>query len=127
MVGRIAIAAALCLLAAGQAQSREIVVAQVAAFTGAQAVSGKAIRAGIKLYLDHINEAGGIGGDRIKLVTYDDGYKSDETVRLVKDVLVKEAPMAFIGVLGTANNEAIAKDGVLQRANVPLVGAISGA
>jgi ABC-type branched-subunit amino acid transport system substrate-binding protein len=121
------IAAAACLIASLPAWGKDIVVAQVAAFTGAQAQSGKAIRAGIKLYLDHINEAGGIGGDRIKFVSYDDGYKSDETLRLVKEILVKEAPTALIGVLGTANNEAIVKDGILARANVPLVGAISGA
>ena len=60
--------------------------------------------------MNHVNETGGIGGDPIKLVTYDDGYKSDETVRLVKEILVKETPIAFIGVLGTANNEAIVKE-----------------
>ena len=124
---RTAMIAVICLLASAQAAGREIVVAQVAAFTGAQASSGKAIRAGIKLYFDHVNQAGGVGGDRLTLIAYDDGYKSEETVRLVKEVLAKEAPMAFIGVLGTANNEAIIKDGVLARANVPLVGAISGA
>jgi branched-chain amino acid transport system substrate-binding protein len=124
---RTAMIAVICLLASAQAAGREIVVAQVAAFTGAQASSGKAIRAGIKLYFDHINQAGGVGGDRLTLITYDDGYKAEETVRLVKEVLAKEAPMAFIGVLGTANNEAIIKDGILARSNVPLVGAISGA
>ena len=124
---RTAMIAVICLLASAQAAGREIVVAQVAAFTGAQASSGKAIRAGIKLYFDHVNQAGGVGGDRLTLITYDDGYKAEETVRLVKEVLAKEAPMAFIGVLGTANNEAIIKDGILARANVPLVGAISGA
>jgi branched-chain amino acid transport system substrate-binding protein len=121
------IAVTIGLLISGQAWAKEIVVAQVAAFTGAQAVSGKAIRAGLKLYLDHVNQAGGIGGDRIKLLTYDDGYKSEETVRIVKEVLAKEAPMAFVAVLGTANNEAIIKDGTLARAGVPLIGAISGA
>jgi ABC-type branched-subunit amino acid transport system substrate-binding protein len=122
-----AIAAAAGMVACLHAWGKEIVVAQVAAFTGAQAQSGKAIRAGIKLYLDRVNELGGIGGDRIRFVAYDDGYKSEETLRLVKDVLVKETPIAFIGVLGTANNEAIVKDGILGRADVPLVGAISGA
>ena len=117
----------ICLLASAPAWAKEIVVAQVAAFTGAQASSGKAIRAGIKLYLDHVNRNGGIGGDRIRLSTYDDGYKAEETVRLVKHILGKEPPIAFIGVLGTANNEALIKDGVLKRANVPLIGAISGA
>jgi ABC-type branched-subunit amino acid transport system substrate-binding protein len=121
------IAAAACVAASLQAWGKDIVVVQVAAFTGSQAQSGKAIRAGIRLYLDHVNQAGGIGGDRIKFVAYDDGYKSEETVRLVKEILVKETPIALIGVLGTANNEAIVKDGILARANVPLVGAISGA
>jgi ABC-type branched-subunit amino acid transport system substrate-binding protein len=125
--GIAAIAATVCLLAWGHVSAKEIVVAQVAAFTGAQAGSGKAIRAGIKLYFDHVNGTGGIGGDRIKFVSYDDGYKSEETVRLIKEILANQAPVAFIGVLGTANNEAIIKDGVLTRANVPLVGAISGA
>jgi branched-chain amino acid transport system substrate-binding protein len=121
------IAATVCLLASSHAWSKEIVVAQVAAFSGAQALSGKAIRAGIKLYIDQVNRAGGIGGERIKFLSYDDGYKAEETVRLVKEILAKEAPIAFVGVLGTANNEALIKDGVLARANVPLVGAISGA
>ena len=124
---QIVITAALCLLGSAQASAKEILVAQVAAFTGAQASSGKAIRAGINLYLNHVNSSGGIGGDHIRLVTYDDGYKAEETVRLVKEVLGKQAPLAFVGVLGTANNEALIKDGILARANVPLVGAISGA
>ena len=119
--------AALCLLASTHVAAKEIVVAQVAAFTGAQASSGKAIRSGINLYLNHVNRNGGINGDKIRLVAYDDGYKADETVRLIKESLVKDAPLAFVGVLGTANNEAIIKDGILSRANVPLVGAISGA
>jgi ABC-type branched-subunit amino acid transport system substrate-binding protein len=122
-----AITTVLCLLLSAPAWGKEIHVAQVAAFTGAQASSGKAIRAGIKLYFDHVNRSGGINGDKLKLSTYDDGYKAEETVRLVKEVLAKEAPIAFIGVLGTANNEAIIKDGILARADVPLVGAISGA
>ena len=124
---QLVITAALGLLASAPASAKEILVAQVAAFTGAQASSGKAIRAGINLYLNHVNRNGGVAGDKVKLITYDDGYKAEETVRLEKEVLVKEAPLAFIGVLGTANNEAIIKDGILARANVPLVGAISGA
>lgn len=127
MLLRSAALAAAFLWACAPALAKDIVVAQVAAFTGAQAVSGKAIRAGLKLYLDHINKAGGIGGDKIKLLTFDDGYKAEETVRIVKEVLAKESPMAFVGVLGTANCEAIIKDGSLAKSGVPLIGAISGA
>lgn len=121
------VAATFCLLAFSQAWAKDIVVAQVAALTGAQALSGKAIRAGIKLYIDKVNREGGIDGNRIRFVSYDDGYKADETVRLVKEIGARESPIAFVGILGTANNEALIKDGVLARTHVPLVGAISGA
>jgi ABC-type branched-subunit amino acid transport system substrate-binding protein len=127
MLLRSAVVAAACLWACAPASAKDIVVAQVAAFTGAQAVSGKAIRAGLKLYIDHVNKTGGVGGDKIKLLTYDDGYKADETVRLAKEVLAKDSPTAFVGVLGTANCEALVKDGTLAKSGVPLIGAISGA
>lgn len=109
------------------ASAKDIVIGQVAAFTGAQSSSGKAIHAGIKLYFDSVNRAGGINGDRIKFVTRDDEYKADETVRLVKAMIDEDAPTALIGALGTANIEALVKDGVLTRTGIPLVGAISGA
>lgn len=119
--------ATMLLLVSFGATAKDIVIGQVAAFTGAQASSGKAIRAGIKLYFDSVNRAGGINGDRIKFVTRDDEYKADETVRLVKAMIDEEAPTALIGALGTANIEALIKDGVLTRTGIPLVGAISGA
>jgi branched-chain amino acid transport system substrate-binding protein len=124
---RTAIIVAAASLFAAPAWAKEVVVVQVAAFTGAQAQSGKAIRAGIRLYLNHVNDAGLLGADRVKFLSYDDAYKADETVRLVKESIAKDGPMAFVGVLGTANNEAILKDGVLGKANIPLIGAISGA
>src|SRR5258708_31083830 len=117
--------AAASVFTAAPASAKEIVVVQVAAVPGAQAQSGKAIRAGIRLYVNHINESGVLGADKIKFVSYDDAYKADETVRLVKESIAKDSPMAFVGVLGTANNEAIIKDGVLAKANIPLVRAIS--
>ncbi len=120
-------AVASAALGSSSAFALEITIAQVAAFTGAQASSGKAIRAGIKLYIDKVNRSGGIDGTRIRFITRDDEYKSNETVKIVKEVIEQEAPTAFIAALGTANVEALIKDGVLVRANVPLVGAISGA
>lgn len=118
------IAAALAFAAAARA---EIVVGQVAPFSGPQAVTGRAIHAGAKLYFDAVNAGGGVRGQQIRLVTKDDGQKSEETVRLVKEMLRTEAPVALLGTVGTSNLEALAQDGVLQRAHVPMVGAISGA
>lgn len=117
-------AAALLIGAVAHA---EIVVGQVAPFSGPQAVTGRAINAGAKLYFDSVNAAGGVRSQKIKLVTRDDAQKSEETVRLVKELIQTDAPVALLGTIGTSNMEALAKDGILKRSRVPLVGAISGA
>jgi branched-chain amino acid transport system substrate-binding protein len=109
------------------AQGRDIVVGQVAPFSGAQAVTGRAIHAGARLYIDHINAQGGIRGNRIRLVTRDDAQVAERTVALVGELVRSEAPVALIGTVGTTNVEALIADGVLPRSGVPLVGAVSGA
>lgn len=118
--------AVLCLAAAPAAHA-DIVIGQVAPFSGPQAVTGKAIRAGAQLWIDEVNAKGGIRGQRIKLVTRDDAQKPEETVRLVKDMIEKENPTALIGTVGTSNLEALKQDGVLEKTRVAMVGAVSGA
>jgi len=119
--------AAAITLAALPAHAKEIVIGQVAPFSGSQAVTGKAIHAGAKLYIDHVNSQGGINGQQIRLVTRDDAQKPQETVRLVKSLVQEEAPVALLGTVGTDNVKALIDDGVLVRSALPLVGAVSGA
>ena len=118
--------AVLCL-AAAPAVHADIVVGQVAPFSGPQAVTGKAIRAGAKLWIDEVNARGGVRGQRIRFVTRDDAQKPEETVRLVKEMIAQDAPTALIGTVGTSNLEALKQDGVLEKSHVSMVGAISGA
>ena len=118
---------ALLCLAAAPAAHADIVVGQVAPFSGPQAVTGKAIHAGAKLWIDEVNAKGGIRGQRIKLVTRDDAQKPEETVRLVKELIAQESPTALIGTVGTSNLEALKQDGVLEKSRVSMLGAVSGA
>ncbi|UXH77717.1 ABC transporter substrate-binding protein [Roseateles amylovorans] len=112
---------------AAPAAYADIVVGQVAPFSGPQAVTGRAMRAGAKLWIDDVNARGGIRGQRIKLVTRDDGQKPEETVRLVKELIEQESPIALIGTVGTSNLEALKQDGVLEKTRVSIMGAVSGA
>lgn len=105
----------------------EIVIGQVAPFSGPQAITGKAIHAGAKLYFDAVNARGGVRGRPIRLVTRDDAQKPEESVRLTRELIAAEAPLAMIGTVGTANLEALAKDGALTQQRVSMVGAVSGA
>lgn len=117
---------ALLILPGTEARA-DIVVGQVTPLTGPQGVTGRAIHAGAQLYLDAVNAAGGIRGQRIKMLVRDDTQKPQETVRLVKELIGSRAPIAMLGTVGTSNLEALAADGVLVRSHVPMVGAISGA
>ena len=109
------------------ASAKELLVVQVAPLSGPQGVTGKAVQAGARLYFDHINAQGGVAGNTIKLISRDDENKPEETVRLVKESLANEQPVAFLGSVGTNNVEALIRDGSLARANTPLVGPLSGA
>jgi len=120
-------AAGLAALLLTQPAFADIVVGQVAPFSGPQAVTGKAVRAGAQLWFDAVNARGGVRGQRIRFVTRDDAQKPEQTVRLVKELIEKEAPVALLGTIGTTNLEALAADGVLPRTHVSMIGAISGA
>jgi branched-chain amino acid transport system substrate-binding protein len=65
------------------------------------------MRAGAQLYFDAVNAEGGIHGATIRLISLDDGYKSEETVRLARAMLKESQPLAFIGFVGTGNVEAM--------------------
>lgn len=112
-------------LAAGNALA-DIVVAQVAPFSGPLAPTGKGMRAGAQLYFDALNASGGVNGSKIRLIGADDGYKTTETVRLVREMATQH-PVAFFGIVGTGNIEALVKENILARAGIPLIGARSGA
>ena len=127
---RTACAAALLLASAhwnANAAGEPIVIGQVAPFTGPQAVTGRAIHAGAKLYFDAVNAKGGVRGRPLKLVTRDDAQKAEESVRLTREIISAESPVALLGTVGTTNLEAIAKDGVLAQKGVAMIGAVSGA
>lgn len=122
-----ALSTLLSLHALSLAADGPLVIGQVAPFSGPQAVTGLAINAGIKLYFDSVNAKGGVRGRPLKLVTRDDAQKPDESVRLTKELIAAESPIAMIGMVGTSNLEAVAKDGVLVRQRISMIGAISGA
>lgn len=118
---------ALALCALSFPALADITIAQVAPFSGPLANTGKAYRAGAQIYFDSINAVGGIQGEQIRFISQDDGYKPEETVRLIQETIQKEHPLAFIGTVGTTNVENVLKSKVLEQAETPLVGIRTGA
>jgi ABC-type branched-subunit amino acid transport system substrate-binding protein len=121
-----AVLAAGAMLAASAAQA-DISVIQSLPLTGSQAATGRALHAGARLYFDWLNLEGGINGETIRLVARDDEQKVEQTVRNVRDMARIDNPVAVLTVVGTANVEALMRNGVLAEANLPLVGPATGA
>lgn len=118
---------AVVLASATAVSAKDIVVAQIAPFTGVQASAGKAYAAGLRLGFEAANAGGGINGSPLRLVSVDDAYKPEDTVRLAKETIARESPVALAATVGTANADALIKAGVLTESGVPLIGPSSGA
>ncbi|MBL8395237.1 MAG: ABC transporter substrate-binding protein [Candidatus Accumulibacter sp.] len=118
---------ALLFFVAAPLPAADIVIGQVAAFSGPLAPTGTHMRAGAQLHFDAVNAEGGIHGARIHLVSADDGYRTEQTVRLAREMLRQSQPLAFIGFVGTGNVEAMIEQKVLAEAGIPLIAVRSGA
>ena len=75
----------------------EIVVGQSAPLTGGNAELGLDIRNGALAYFKKINDAGGINGNKIKLVTLDDKNDAKASGENTKKLIVDEKVVALFG------------------------------
>ncbi len=105
----------------------DIVIGQVAPLSGLLAPTGNHIRAGAQIYFDAVNASGGINGQKIRLVTKDDGYKVPETIKQTKALIDETQPIALFGYVGTGNVEAVLKEKILDDNGIPLVMIRTGA
>jgi len=110
----------------GSAQASDIVVGQSAPLTGTLSSTGQAMALGVKICIDATNAEGGIGGRKIRHVLRDDGYKTEETVRLTRELIEKEHAVALIGYAGTGNVAEVLRQGVLSDNHVPLIAPLTG-
>jgi len=115
----------LSLLLAACAAHAEILVGQTADFTGPTAVGVKEAAAGAKLYIDHVNAAGGVGGESIQIISMDD--KSDPALAgtNARELITKKKVIALFLTRGTPHNQAILP--VIAQYGVPLVAPSTGA
>jgi branched-chain amino acid transport system substrate-binding protein len=108
-------------------QAADVVIAQVAPFSGPLASNGEANYQGAKAYFDQVNAQGGINGNRIRFIREDDQYKPSETLRLIRLVAERDKPAAFVNLLGSANVMALLQDKTLDKLGIPAIGVTPGA
>ena len=60
-------------------------------------------------YFKRLNEAGGINGRNIRMISYDDAYSPPKTVEQARRLVESDGVFALFGVVGTPTNVAIEK------------------
>jgi branched-chain amino acid transport system substrate-binding protein len=117
----------LLVLAGAGSSAKDIVIAQIAPFGGPQAVSGRDFNLGAMVAFEEFNAKGGLRGNTIRFISRDDGYRPADTLSHVQELLDKENPVAFLGMWGAENIEAVIAKGLLEQSGIPVIGVHSGA
>ena len=70
-------------------------------YTGAAAVAGQGLRAGVQIAIDEVNKAGGVGGRTLELVALDDGFEIPKLVANMKRLISQDQVYAIVGAAGS--------------------------
>jgi len=84
----------------------EIVIGTIQDLSGPLAGYGKQVRNGMLLRVDEINEQGGIGGRKLKLLVEDSGYDPKRAVLAAQKLVNQDKIFMMVGHIGTAQNLA---------------------
>lgn len=115
----------LAFVGVSVAAGEPIIIGQSAPLSGSNADIGNDLRTGANAYFNKANEAGGINGRQLKLITFDDkndiGIAESNTIRLIE----KESVIALFGYASaTLSMPALAP---VMKANMAFVAPLSGA
>lgn len=116
----IAAALAAALLFAGSA-SAQIKIGFHAPQSGPAAADGKSSTIGAEIARDWINEKGGVNGQKIELVIYDDQNKPDQSVPIANKLIGQDKVVAAIS--GSYSGPTRAAATVFQNAHIPYISA----
>jgi branched-chain amino acid transport system substrate-binding protein len=106
------------------ASDTEIKIGNTIAYSGPLSAYGIVAKTE-EAYFRKINEEGGIGGRRIKYISYDDAYSPPKTVEQTRKLIEGDEVLFVISALGTAQNSAVRK--YLNDRKVPMLFLTTGA
>jgi ABC-type branched-subunit amino acid transport system substrate-binding protein len=97
----------------------EIKIGDVNIMTGPASFIGRAVAVGSKVAAAEINEAGGVNGRKIAIVTEDDGYVPARSFQALTKLIEVDGIFALNGTSGTAN--VLAMMPLIEENNLPTV------
>ncbi len=114
-----------CLIAGWGSAQAQLLIGQTVGVTGATAATVKESMLGASLYLDHVNGKGGVLGEKVKVITLDDKFETQQTLANAKKLIEEQKVLALFMTRGTPHNQGLLP--LLQQHRVPLIGPSTGA
>ena len=103
----------------------EILFGQSAALTGPSRALGLGMQLGIQAAFKEVNDAGGVHGRQLRLVSRDDRYETDAAFTQTLGLIEDEQVFALIGAVGTPTSRAASP--LARASGVPFVAPFTGA
>jgi branched-chain amino acid transport system substrate-binding protein len=97
----------------------EIRIGHYASLTGSEATFGQSTDNGIRLAVEAVNQAGGVHGKKIRLITYDDRGDAKEAGTAVTRLISRDQVTAVLGEV--ASGLSLAGAPVCQESGIPMV------
>jgi len=102
-----------------------LLLGQSAPFSGPSGQLGQEYREGAEAWFAEVNRNGGIHGRPIRLVSRDDRYEPELTLRNTRQLLEQDRVLALFGYVGTPTSKAVLP--LVERQRIPFVAPLTGA
>jgi branched-chain amino acid transport system substrate-binding protein len=96
-----------------------ILIGHFASMTGSEATWGVSTDAGVQMAVDEENARGGVNGRPLKVITYDNQGRQQESATAVTRLIMQDKVVAVLGEV--ASSRSIAGGQVAQRFGVPMI------
>jgi branched-chain amino acid transport system substrate-binding protein len=116
-----AVAVATYVLGSGAAANAQIKIGFQAPLTGFAATDGKSAKTAADMAIEAINNAGGVLGQKLELISYDDQAKSDQAIFTANKLIGEDGVKLVVNASYSASGRAAAP--VFQKAGVVMIAA----
>lgn len=109
----------LALLAGGHRASAQIKIGAVLSVTGPASFLGDPEKRTLEIYVEEINAKGGVNGQKLQLVVYDDGGNAENARTFATRLVEEDKVVAMVG--GSTTGATLAMIPVFEDANIPFI------
>ena len=81
---------------------------------------------GFDLYIKRVNEAGGVGGQQLRVVFRDDEFSPPKVIESARELIEKDKVLVLVAPQGTPGTAGLIKEEVLTKAPIAVVGPFTG-